>query len=129
MQTVSYYRLEGPYLRLEGQRCSSCGALQFPPRTICRTCRSAKFSPYEIARTGKVASFSEVSSPPVGFSSPLIAALVALDDGITITCQLTDVDFSRVQIGMSVEMVTRLISETGPEGCLVYGYKFRPTLV
>jgi uncharacterized OB-fold protein len=82
-----------------------------------------------VARTGKVLTFSEVSSPPAGFSSPLIAALVTLDDGLTITCQLTDVDFTQVQIGMAVEMVTRLISETGPEGCLVYGYKFRPMIV
>jgi uncharacterized OB-fold protein len=129
MQTASYFRLEGPYLRLEGQRCSSCNAIQFPPRVTCRTCRSTKLTTYEAARTGKVTSFAEVSSPPAGFNSPLIAALVTLDDGITITCQLTDVDFNHVKIGMPVEMVTRLISETGPEGCLVYGYKFRPLLV
>jgi hypothetical protein len=73
-------------------------------------------------------SFSEIASPPAGFSSPLIAALVTLDGGITLACQLTDIDSDRVEIGMRVEMVTRLISETGPEGCLVYGYKFRPKL-
>jgi uncharacterized OB-fold protein len=88
-----------------------------------------KLDSHEVARTGTVLSFSEVSNPPTGFSSPLIAALVTLDDGVTITSQLTDVDFTRVQIGMPVEMVTRLVSETGPEGCLVYGYKFRPLLV
>ncbi|MGC4069131.1 MAG: Zn-ribbon domain-containing OB-fold protein [Polyangiaceae bacterium] len=129
MQTASYFRLEGPYLRLEGQRCCSCGKVQFPPRVVCRTCRSPELEIHEIARTGTVASFSEISSPPEGFSSPLIAALVALDDGLLLACQLTDVDFDRVSIGMPVEMVTRLISETGPEGCLVYGYKFRPRLV
>lgn len=129
MQTANYYRLEGPYLRLEGQRCSSCGHVQFPPRTVCHACRSMKLVSHEVARTGTVLSFSEVSNPPTGFSSPLIAALVTLDDGVTITCQLTDVDFTQVQIGMPVEMVTRLVSETGPEGCLVYGYKFRPLLV
>jgi uncharacterized OB-fold protein len=129
MQTASYYRLEGPYLRLEGQRCSSCNAIQFPPRTVCQACRSTKLVVHEVARTGKVLSFAEVSSPPDGFSSPLIAAILRLDDGVTLTCQLTDVDFTQVQIGMPVEMVTRLISETGPEGCLVYGYKFRPPLV
>jgi uncharacterized OB-fold protein len=128
MQTASYYRLEGPYLRMEGQRCSSCSHIQFPPKTVCGSCRSSKLTIHEVARTGKVLTFSEVSSPPAGFSSPLIAALVTLDDGITVTCQLTDVDFSQVHIGMPVEMVTRLISETGPEGCLVYGYKFRPVM-
>lgn len=129
MQTASYFRLEGPYLRLEGQRCSACGKVQFPPRGTCRSCRSSELQQHEVARTGVVASFSEISSPPAGFSSPLIAALVTLDDGITLACQLTDVDSDHVEIGMKVEMVTRLISETGPEGCLVYGYKFRPNLV
>jgi uncharacterized protein len=129
MQTASYFRLEGPYLRLEGQRCDSCGVLQFPPRVTCRACHGRQLTSHALARTGKVTSFSDISNPPAGFSSPLIAALVTLDDGIMLACQLTDVDIDQVQIGMSVEMVTRLINETGPEGCLVYGYKFRPKLV
>lgn len=129
MQMPSYYRLEGPYLRLEGQRCDACGKVQFPPRVTCRACRSQKLVAHEVPREGVVASFSEIASPPAGFSSPLIAALVTLDGGIMLACQLTDTDLDRVQIGMRVEMVTRLISETGPEGCLVYGYKFRPKFV
>jgi len=129
MQTANYFRLEGPYLRLEGQRCSACGAQQFPPRTACRQCRATTFEICTASSIGTVLSFSEISSPPAGFSSPLVAALVALDDGIVIACQLTDVDSDKVEIGMRVEMVTRLISETGPEGCLVYGYKFRPQLL
>jgi uncharacterized protein len=126
MHIANYYRLEGPYLRLEGQRCDSCGVLQYPPRVTCRVCRSQRLTTSEISRTGTVTAFSEVANPPAGFSSPLITALVTLDDGITLACQLTDVDMVHVQIGMPVKMVTRLISETGPEGCLVYGYKFRP---
>jgi uncharacterized protein len=126
MQTGSYFRLEGPYLRLEGQRCDSCGALQFPPRVTCRACRQRSLSTCEVARAGTITSFSELSNPPAGHSSPLIAALVTLDDGIMLACQLTDTEIEHVQIGMPVEMVTRRISETGPEGCLVYGYKFRP---
>lgn len=129
MQTGSYFRLEGPYLRLEGQRCDACGHQQFPPHVTCRACRARRLSLYAVAREGRVTSFSEISNPPAGFSSPLIAALVTLNDGIVLACQLTDVDIEQVEIGMSVEMVTRLISETGPEGCLVYGYKFRPKLV
>jgi uncharacterized protein len=129
MQTASYFRLEGPYLRLEGQRCDQCGALQFPPRTTCRACRSRSLTPHEMPREGRVLSFSDISNPPSGFRAPLIAALVTLEGGITLACQLTDVDVDDVRIGMPVEMVTRLVSETGPEGCLVYGYKFRPKLV
>jgi uncharacterized protein len=126
MQTASYYRLEGPYLRLEGQRCDACGSVQFPPRATCRACHSRELTLHELPREGTILSFSEISSPPSGFSTPLIAALVGLDGGVRLACQLTDINAEQVQIGMRVEMVTRLISETGPEGCLVYGYKFRP---
>ena len=129
MQTASYFRLEGPYLRLEGQRCTSCGSLQYPPRVACRACHGRSLTECELPREGVVTSFSELSNPPSGFSSPLIAALVTLDGGITLACQLTDTSVEHVRIGMRVEMVTRLISETGPEGCLVYGYKFRPQLL
>lgn len=128
MQTANYYRLEGAYLRLEGQRCEACGAVQFPPRVTCRTCRSQQMVPHEMPRVGTVVSFSDISSPPSGFSAPLVAALVMLDGGHMLACQLTDTDLDHVWIGMRVEMVTRLVSETGPEGCLVYGYKFRPIL-
>jgi uncharacterized OB-fold protein len=129
MQMPSYYRLEGPYLRLEGQCCDVCGRVQFPPRVTCRACRCRKLTRCEVPREGTITSFSELCNPPAGFSSPLIAALVTLDGGITLACQVTDTDVEELRIGMRVEMVTRLISETGPEGCLVYGYKFRPKLV
>jgi uncharacterized OB-fold protein len=33
-----------------------------------------------------------------------------------------------VSIGMQVEMVTRLMGDTGPDGLLLYAYKFRPVL-
>jgi len=57
-----------------------------------------------------------------------LLALVELEEGIRVSAQLTDVDPEKVQIGMPVEMVTRKIRELGPNGFLVYGYKFRPVL-
>ena len=45
-----------------------------------------------------------------------------------VTAQLTDVDFTDVQIGMPVEMVTRKLRTDGPEGMIVYGYKIRPVM-
>ena len=53
-------------------------------------------------------------------------ALITLEEGMTIAAQLTDIEPERVKIGLEVEMVTRRIAETGPEGCLIYGYKFQP---
>jgi uncharacterized OB-fold protein len=55
-------------------------------------------------------------------------ALVKLEEGPMVAAQLTDVDNSKVEIGMPVEMVTRKLREDGKRGMIVYGYKFRPTL-
>jgi uncharacterized OB-fold protein len=126
MYPPSYHRIQGPYLRLEGQRCSGCGKYQFPPRTNCRHCHGADVLTHSFSGKGTVTSYSELAQPADGFDGPLIIALVTLDEGVTVSTQLTDVDADNVQIGMSVEMVTRRLRELGPEGCLIYGYKFRP---
>ena len=48
--------------------------------------------------------------------------------GPLVTAQLTDVNSDDVEIGLRVEMVTRKLREDGPEGQIIYGYKFRPVL-
>ncbi|WP_416181128.1 Zn-ribbon domain-containing OB-fold protein, partial [Chloroflexus sp.] len=53
-------------------------------------------------------------------------ALVRLEEGPLVTAQLTDCDEADLAIGMPVEMVTRRLMDTGEDGVLVYGYKFRP---
>ena len=128
MQLPRFHRLRAAYLRLEGQRCVGCGALQFPPRPICRHCSHADLSAYTMSGKGTLVSFSEVAQAPHGFTAPYLVALVALDEGPTIDAQLSDVDATDVRIGMRLEMVTRRIREMGPEGYLVYAYKFRPVL-
>jgi uncharacterized OB-fold protein len=55
-------------------------------------------------------------------------ALVRLEEGPLVTAQLTDVEAADVHVGLPVEMVTRRLQEKGPEGLIVYGYKFRPRL-
>ncbi len=90
--------------------------------------RSEKAQP--LRGTGEVYSFSVMYNPPKGFEEqkPYIIALIKLDEGPTITAQLTDVDPDSVAIGMRVEMVTRKLREDGEEGQIVYGYKFRPPM-
>ena len=67
---------------------------------------------------------------PEDFQSqgPYTIALVKLEDGPIVTAQLTDVGPDEVHIGMPVEMVTRKLREEGPEGQIIYGYKFRPRI-
>ncbi len=153
MDLPRYHRLTAPYYRLEGSRCRGCGAVQFPPRAGgggdgamgggdgtgargtpaaacagCAACGCRETEPYRFSGRGTVFSFAEVAQPPRGFAGPYLVALVELEEGVRVTAQLTDVDAAEVEIGMPVEMVTRRLQETEPQGYLVYGYKFRPLL-
>jgi len=128
MDLPRYHRLTAPYYRLEGRRCKRCGELQFPPREACGACRGRETEPYRFCGRGAVYSFAEVAQAPRGFSGPYLVALVELEEGVRVTAQLTDVDADEVEIGMPVEMVTRRLQEKGPQGYLVYGYKFRPVM-
>jgi uncharacterized OB-fold protein len=79
---------------------------------------------------GVVYSYSTMYNVPRGFEEqkPYTVALIKLNDGPMVTAQLTDVAPDEVKIGMPVEMVTRKLREDGPEGQIIYGYKFRPLL-
>lgn len=79
---------------------------------------------------GEVYSYTVMYNVPQGFEEqkPYVVALVKLAEGPMVTAQLTDVDHNAVAIGMPVEMVTRKLREDGPEGQIIYGYKFRPIL-
>jgi len=67
---------------------------------------------------------------PQGYEAyaPYPVALIKLAEGPMVTAQLTDVRPDEVEIGMPVEMVTRKLTEEGPEGQILYGYKFRKLL-
>ncbi len=86
-------------------------------------------TPGKLGGKGEVYSFTIVTDPPAGFEeqAPYVLALVRLAEGPLVTAQLTDLD-GPPQIGMQVEMVTRKLSTEGPDGIIIYGYKFRPLL-
>lgn len=94
----------------------------------------ATSAPGQITRNlsgrGEVYSYTVMYNVPQGFEEqkPYVVALVKLTEGPLVTAQLTDVDHNTVTIGMPVEMVTRKLREDGPEGQIIYGYKFRPVL-
>ena len=79
---------------------------------------------------GEVYTFSTMYNVPRGYEEqgPYTIAIIRLDDGPMVTAQLTDVESADVRIGLRVEMVTRKLREDGPEGQIIYGYKFRPVL-
>jgi uncharacterized OB-fold protein len=104
---------------------------------------------FRFSGKGKIFSYSVIPHPdyaPEGFQFqvPYAVALIDLDEGPRVTAMLTDLDYHfeetevggekrmikkfDIEIGMPVEMVTRLLGVDGDEdrGLRIYGYKFRP---
>jgi uncharacterized protein len=123
MDLAKHWRQRAARYRLEGQRHRESGEIRFPPEPA-----AGDWEPCALSGAGTVYSFAVVRQPADGYEdqSPAILALITLAEGPRITAQLTDCDLDQVAIDMPVEMVTRRLRETGPEGLLVYGYKFRP---
>ncbi|HJZ49721.1 MAG TPA: Zn-ribbon domain-containing OB-fold protein [Roseiflexaceae bacterium] len=129
MDLAKHWRQRAARYRLEGQRHRDSGAVRFPPLPA-NGQADAAWEPHTLGGLGTVYSFSVVRQPPAGYDeqSPYILALIQLEEGPTITAQISDCDIAEVTIGMPVEMVTRRLRDLGPDGLIVYGYKFRPRL-
>ena len=93
---------------------------------------SAEGHEVQLSGLGTVFSYTKIYDAPKGFEFqvPYTVALVKLVEGPMVTAQLTDLGDEKVEIGMPVEMVTRLLKIDGDEdrGIKIYGYKFRPIL-
>lgn len=130
MGVAQNWRTRRQRYSLMGEICHECGQAIFPPRDVCPHCAEPAQSLQQMSGQGEVYSFTTMYDAPAGFESylPYTVALVKLSEGPMLTAQLTDVEADDVKIGMPVEMVTRKLTEDGPEGVIVYGYKFRPVL-
>jgi len=130
MEVSRHWRLQEQRYKLVGETCDSCGVKLFPPRDVCLECEAPAQELFTFTGLGEVFSYTTIYDAPAGFEStaPYTIALVKLNEGPLVTAQLTDIDKEDIHIGMPVEMVTRKLRADGPEGMIVYGYKFRPSV-
>jgi uncharacterized OB-fold protein len=130
MGIPQFWRLQRQNYRLVGEVCNRCGNKIFPPRDVCPECHEPAYEPHTFTGRGEVYSHTTVYNAPEGYDEyvPYAVALVKLQEGPLVTAQLTDVAPGEIEIGMSVEMVTRKVREFGEDGVIVYGYKFRPVV-
>jgi uncharacterized protein len=128
MDIPRHWRLREQRYRLEGNACTRCEALYFPPREICRACRCRELEPRALSGEGTLYSYTVVYQAPAGFDEqvPYAVGLVDLVDGPRLTAMLSDIDLDELRIGMPVEMVVRKLRDDGEKGTIQYGYKFRP---
>jgi uncharacterized OB-fold protein len=125
MKSPQYTREIPQRYRLEAKKCIRCGKIHFPPRLICNVCKSREFQDYVLPRTGKIASYTVIHVSPPNFSleTPYAVAIVELEDGVKLTCQVMDCSFEELSIGVPVELVFRRIQENSRADIIQYGYK------
>ena len=114
--------------RLEAARCTSCGAVLYPARLVCPSCRGRSFEPCRVASEGEVVTYTtiHVPGPPFVGQTPYVLAVVNLDGGGTMTCQVVDLVDEEIRCGMRVRLEFRRIQTDGVAGVIAYGHKAVP---
>ena len=121
---VILFRDRKELLPLYGGRCPGCGTVQFPKHRVCIECaHPGGLEDVKLSRRGTLFTFTndhlfESPDPPVSH------AVIDLDGGGRLYCQLTDCEPERVEIGMPLELTFRKIHEGG--GFNNYFWKARP---
>ena len=125
-----------PFLRLPesadphlvGQRCTKCGAVYLGARRACSKCTSTgPFEEIPLSRRGTVWVWSIVHQSMPGVPVPYVVAVVDLPEGVSVRCNLIDVDPdpAKLRFGMPVEMTTG-VSQKDRDGNDVVAFYFRP---
>jgi uncharacterized OB-fold protein len=100
------------FSRFIGGRCKVCGYVSTLPLRVCPECRKkGQFENIELSKKGTIFTFTQEWYYPSP-EPPTTLAVVDLDSGGRVYCQLTDCsDPSQVKIGMPVEMTLRKYHE------------------
>ncbi|MBW3582213.1 MAG: Zn-ribbon domain-containing OB-fold protein [Euryarchaeota archaeon] len=129
--SLQQYLHEAPArYRLEGQRCTSCGRILFPPREGCPDCPDARLVVEPLSGRGTVYARTTIArgGAPTEFAPQQEAvgtypvAVVELEEGPRVAAQLTGSGAARLEIGSPVLAVFRLLYVQA--GVARYGFKF-----
>ena len=109
-----------------GGRCTECGTRHLPPERVCMRCGATDRMEREplAGLQGTVTTYT-IDHLAFSLSSPVVVAVVDLDGGGRLQCELADVDWSAVAVGDRVEMTFRRLFTTA-DGVHNYFWKARP---
>ncbi len=94
------------------QRCTACQTLRHPPRPMCGECQSMDWDSIESTMQGEVLSFTEIHHPKVpGYPSPLICAVIKMDEGTNFVSNLRGCEARDASIGMRVSGVMEQVDD------------------
>lgn len=128
MGVPRFWRNQQSRYNLVGVKCTSCGNIYFPPRSLCPGCRRlGKLEKFKLRGRGEVVTYTVIHTATEGFGdqAPYVMAIIRMEEGPQLTAQIADCDPTEVRIGMKVEAIFRKIHEDGAAGLIHYGYKFK----
>ena len=83
-----------------GLKCQQCGACTAPPQKVCSGCRSEDMAVVELSGNGELKTFTVTQVAAEGFEAPYIVALVALEEGPWVTCNVINVEPRKANMGL-----------------------------
>ena len=100
---------------LVGYRCPDCAATYLGSHRVgCSKCTYIGDMPaVRLSDRGKLYVYSIVYQSAPGIPVPYVSAIVDLPDGVSVRCNLVDIepDPKKIEFGLPVEMVTRKVRE------------------
>ena len=95
--------------RLQFQCCSDCGVYRHPPSPLCPRCHSIRTELIEAPHEAEIFTFTVIhyaAHPAVAARLPYVAAVVTFPSmkGVRLVTNVTDIDPSKVRIGMKVTL-------------------------
>ena len=112
---------------LVGVKCKNCGEVFFPIRSRCINCFGEDMEEVALSKKGKIYTYTIVHNATPGYTGPVPYAVGAIElpEGIVILSPLTQSDFSKLKVGMNVELVFEKLF-TNEDGQDVISFKFKP---
>jgi uncharacterized OB-fold protein len=122
----AYERAFDAKLRLQADKCLTCGTLAYPHRFRCISCGAEDETGLEaLPRDAEVHSLSTIYTAVPGLTTPYTVVLAELgDSGVRLLVRLTGAPAGSVKIGDTGRLVFRLVAVRS--GVPDYGYSFFP---
>ena len=91
-------------MEINASKCMACDRAIVPPRTTCPYCgkSAGNMIPVQLKNEGTILSHTISQLPPEGFKSPLMLALVQLEQSAVVLCLGDHSDSVPLEIGMKV---------------------------
>ena len=120
------YLVLGDNPHLQGNKCTSCGALFFDRRNACASCFATEFTKVDVATEGELRAFTIVAFASPGVPVPFVAGVIDCD-GTSVRGNVinTEADPDHVKLGMKVKLATTVVG-TDDDGTEAIGFGFEP---